>query len=281
MIDEIKIPPSHWATAPRQVSIALTNECDLGCSHCFVSKHPAMLPYNQLQDWLYELDTHGCLGVGFGGGEPTLYPHLGKLCKFTAQHTRLAVTLTPHGHNLDHQMVESLAGNIHFIRVRMDGVETTYERIRGRSFNDLLQKFHHIRKLADFGVNYLVNAQTLSDLYTAATIAMDMGAKELLLLPELPTKHTTGIDQPTLFEFRNWVNRYKGSVSLTVSEAGAEGLPTCNPFEQETGLRSYAHINAKGLLKCSSFDSNGVPIHPHGLSNAITKLDNQYKGGAR
>jgi hypothetical protein len=36
------------------------------------------------------------LGVGFGGGEPTLYPHLVELCHYAAQNTGLAVTLTIH-----------------------------------------------------------------------------------------------------------------------------------------------------------------------------------------
>jgi len=101
LLDEVRVPPALWARAPRQVSIALTNACDLACSYCFAPKDPAVLAFEQVTDWLDELDANGCLGIGLGGGEPTLHPRLVELCQYATQHTRLAVTLTTHGHRLD------------------------------------------------------------------------------------------------------------------------------------------------------------------------------------
>ena len=74
LIDEIIPPVSMRSIAPRQVSIALTNACDLNCSHCYAPKNPAVLDFDRLKSWLAELDTNDSIGVGFGGGEPTLYP---------------------------------------------------------------------------------------------------------------------------------------------------------------------------------------------------------------
>ena len=34
LIDEIPLPTALHSRAPRQVSIALTNRCDLACVHC-------------------------------------------------------------------------------------------------------------------------------------------------------------------------------------------------------------------------------------------------------
>ena len=72
LVDEIKLPLNLWSAAPRQVSIALTNACDLTCAHCYAPKHSAALDFDQLTNWLIDLDLNGCIGVGFGGGEPTL-----------------------------------------------------------------------------------------------------------------------------------------------------------------------------------------------------------------
>jgi MoaA/NifB/PqqE/SkfB family radical SAM enzyme len=64
-----------------------------------------------------ELDAAGTLGVGFGGGEPTLFRALPEVCAYAAEHTGLAVTLTTHGHRWDNQLVASLRGAVQFVRV--------------------------------------------------------------------------------------------------------------------------------------------------------------------
>src|SRR5688572_26068527 len=73
LLDEVSVPSASWAQAPRYISMALTNACDLACPYCYAPKDPAILDFERVVTWLHELDEHGCLGVGFGGGEPTLY----------------------------------------------------------------------------------------------------------------------------------------------------------------------------------------------------------------
>jgi hypothetical protein len=73
------------------------------------------------------------------------------------------------------------------------------------------------------------------------------------------------------------VTRYSGRLLLATSETGAEGMPTCNPFPREDGLCSYAHIDANGVLKRSSFDTEGVPIGVDGLMPALAKLNEQTR----
>src|SRR5712692_127084 len=75
LCDEIQVPHALWASAPRQISVALTNRCDLSCPYCYAPKNRASLDLKTLIGWLCDLDSNGCLGVGFGGGEPTLYEH--------------------------------------------------------------------------------------------------------------------------------------------------------------------------------------------------------------
>src|SRR3981081_1504427 len=97
LFDEVRVPRAQWANAPRQISIALTNACDLACPYCYAPKNPAMLDFDRIVSWLSKCDLNGCLGVGFGGGEPTLYRRLPELCRHVSQKTGLAVTLTTHG----------------------------------------------------------------------------------------------------------------------------------------------------------------------------------------
>lgn len=138
LLDELRPKEADWSTSPRQVSIALTNVCDLHCAYCYAPKRKASLRTDKVLDWLKELDAEGCLGIGFGGGEPTLHPDFVDICKRVAGETQLAVTFTTHGHRLTPQLVDRLKGSIHFARISVDGVGRTYEEQRGKPFSSLL-----------------------------------------------------------------------------------------------------------------------------------------------
>ena len=170
LIDEIKPPSIVWSAAPRQVSIALTNACDLKCAHCYAPKIPARVSYEQIAEWTIELDHNGCIGVGFGGGEPTLFPLLPEICCYVTKHTSLAVSLTTHGHHLTDRYLDRIAGNINFIRFSMDGVRQTYEAVRGRPFRNLLSRIGATSKIARLE-STIGKQHDISDIDDAAAIA--------------------------------------------------------------------------------------------------------------
>ena len=275
LVDEVKTNESAWSLAPRHISIALTNACELSCPYCYAPKRPASLDFHLLTTWLKELDESGCLGVGFGGGEPTLYRQFSETCRFATENTNLAVTFTTHGHNLDEQLLAKLCGNVHFFRISMDGVNSTYEALRGRPFSSLLNRIRMARELAPFGINYVVNKQTIADLDRAISIAVNLGASEFLLLPEEPVNSQGGIEDCTLQKLREWIECYSGSIPLTISEANASGISVANPFANESGLRGFAHIDAKGILKRTSYDKEGQPIGASGVISALSLLNEE------
>lgn len=272
LIDEIKLPSHLWSAAPRQVSIALTNACDLTCAHCYAPKHSAVLDFDRLTSWLTDLDLNGCIGVGFGGGEPTLYPQLAELCIYATQKTGLAVTMTTHAHHLSDRLLQNLSGNVNFVRVSMDGVESTYESLRGRSFTVLIQRIEALGKIVPFGINFVVNSKTIDDLDRAIELSVKLGCAEFLLLPEEPTLQTKGIDRDTLSRLQEWVAKYRESIPLAVSEVRSDGFPTCNPLTGEVGLSSFAHIDASGTLKRSSYEPTGIQVLDSGIMSALHQL---------
>lgn len=273
LFDEVRVPASRWTPAPRSVSVALTNACDLSCPHCYAPKTPGSLRMRQLVRWLNELDQNGCLGVGFGGGEPTLFRDLPRLCRHVARETGLAVTMTTHGHWRDPSLAAELEGNVHFIRVSMDGIMDTYESIRGRPFGAFRNNIRRIGAVCPFGINFVVNAATFRDLDAAVDLAGKWGARQFLLLPQQRTAVQPGIDQETSEALARWVDGYRGPVLLAVSEDAMAGLPICDPFSEEPGLRGYAHIDAHGTLKRSSYTSEGVRIDDQGVMHALALLN--------
>lgn len=260
LLDEVAPPTSQWAKAPRYVSIALTNACDLSCAYCYAPKRPAALNADIVSTWLDELDRNGCLGIGFGGGEPTLFPRFAELCRFAAHRTTLAVTFTTHAHHIDERLAAALDGSVHFVRVSMDGVAATYERLRGRPFAALIDRIRMISAISKFGINFVVNAQTFPDIDRAVAIATELGALDFLLLPQQRSSGVRPIDDRTLADLRSWVHYYRGPLPLLISESAAEGMPYTCPVPNEPPLDAYAHIDARGLLKRTSFDLDGVAI---------------------
>lgn len=272
LLDEIVVPLNRRSTAPRQISIALTNRCDLACAHCYAMKSRHELPPDRVLTWLTDLDKHGTLGVGFGGGEPTLFPNFSNLCRAVTETTSLAVTFTTHGHHIDEKLANELKGSVQFIRVSMDGTGATYEAIRGRSFPSLVEKLSLVRSISRFGINVVVDDTTLKHLDDVALIAADTGASELLLLPKMQTSNVECISGNALSGLMAWVDAYNGPLTLCINETYAESFPTCNPLAGECGLLAYAHIDALGILKTSSYHKKGVLLGAGGIMQALNQL---------
>ncbi len=274
LLDEIPVPPSQRDPAPRFVSLAVTNACDLHCRFCYAPKHVARLDVATVVRWATELDEGGCLGLGLGGGEPTLHPDFAVLCQRLAAETQLAISFTTHGHRITKRMAEQLTGSIHFVRVSLDGVGATYERIRGRSFPVLLEKFRIVREIAPFGVNYVVNAETIGGLDVAAAIAFEHGASEMLLLPERPVANHGGIDATTSEALVDWVQR-NGHYRLAISDSTpVNGIAIADPFRDIDELTAFAHIDASGWLRSSSFSATGAHVQSS-IRAALEELRNQ------
>jgi MoaA/NifB/PqqE/SkfB family radical SAM enzyme len=272
LLDEISSAATLHSRAPRQVSIALTNRCDLACPHCYAPKSRDQLTFDAVAFWLAELDSNGTLGIGFGGGEPTLHPEFVRLCRHAATQTQLSVSFTTHGHHIDEELAEQLRGSVNFIRVSMDGVNATYESIRRRSFGKLLAHLEHVRSVSRFGVNVVINERTLPDLSEIAAVAAGAGACELLLLPQVPVRGAPAIAPKDLQALRKWVESYSGPLKLCINEASSDGFPVCDPFVSERGLRAYAHIDATGVLKSSSYAEQGVPLGQGSVLQALDRL---------
>jgi MoaA/NifB/PqqE/SkfB family radical SAM enzyme len=272
LLDEISVPPMEWARAPRHLAIALTNACDLHCPYCYAPKHNATLDPDTVLMWLTEADKAGCLGVGFGGGEPTTVRWFASLCQLAVQETDLAISFTTHGHRLSDELLNDLAGGVHFVRVSVDGVGEVYERLRRRPFGALVDRLSAVSAIAPFGINVVVNEATVDQLDAVVALAVETGAVEILLLPEQPTARAAGMSNHVGDQLRVWVTRYQGAVKLGVSEQGAGDLPVAEPFADQPSIERYAHIDASGVLRPTSFASSGIEIGADSFLTSYERL---------
>jgi len=275
LFDEIIPPESAWATAPRQVSIALTNSCDLSCEFCYAPKHGARLCVEKLFCWLHELDIFGCLSVGFGGGEPTLHSEFAAICEYVAKNTSMAVTFTTHGHRLTPELVDQLAGNVNFVRVSVDGVGDAYEQRRGRKFSSLISGLREAKRLGQVGLNVVISELNVAQLNAIADLAETIGASELLLLPQQATKRVNAAGKAVLDDISAWIANYQGRTRLALSATAEAVAPTIDPLNREKGMREYAHIDASGIVKANSFANTGIAIGRAGVMAALRRLEGE------
>ena len=274
LVDEINVLPSRWSKSPRHVSFALTNVCDLRCGYCYAPKNKSELDLNKLKSWIKELDQNGCLGIGFGGGEPTIYKNFVELCRYTSENTDLAVSFTTHGHRLRPFMAEQLNGYVHFIRVSMDGLSETYERLRGRSFEQFLSAISLAKMIAPFGINYVLNVDTLHELEAAIECAQQLGASEFLILPEI---NKTGASNSVHLRYlRDFLLEYKGDLPLRINQNCADGMPVANPFDDLDPLNAYAFVDARGFLRRTSYETGGVDISGSNIIKGLEIMRSQF-----
>jgi len=146
--------------------------------------------------------------------------------------------------------------------------------MRGRSFVALRSRLDLVRTLAPLGINFVVNSVTITDLDGAIHLASEIGATELLLLPERGINGRSGIDAITRAALSKWIHAYSGAIPLCISELDADA--SVYPiFTAEKGLRAYAHIDASGCLKRSSFDIDGRQIGSDGVISTLLELKKQ------
>ena len=258
LLDEIH--PVNLSEAPTIVSIALTGRCNLHCRHCFVPKSDRELPFDRLIGWLQELDDNGCLGVGFGGGEPLLYSRIFDVCDFVHAKTKMACTMTTNGVLLNERVISRLSPSLNFCRISMDGVGKTHETLRGVSFDLLLSAIHATVKSIKVGINYLINDLTIGELDRAVQIAEGEGVSELLLLPEVSSNRDLIVSEACMCQLRHWVEDYDGPIPIRVSESIMDVFPNAVSLPGDRSHRAYMHIDSDGVLKSSSFSSSGVKI---------------------
>jgi sulfatase maturation enzyme AslB (radical SAM superfamily) len=261
LFDEVEVPAGQVSRAPRYLSVALTNACELRCAYCYAPKYAAALDMGRVVAWAVELDGAGCLGVGFGGGEPTAYRRFAQLCAQIAESTSMAVTFTTHGHRLSPALADALRGSVHFARLSVDGVGATYERLRGRPFAAAISAAALLRSVAPVGINTVVNADTIGELDDVAEFAADVGASELLLLPEQPTAATAGISDGDAERLVRWIGTARTRVRLAIARSGLEtSVPAAEVIPGERPLDAHMHVDATGVLRPHAFASIGTSI---------------------
>jgi len=270
LLDEVKVPTGNCSIAPRTVSIALTNICDLKCSFCYAPKTLDSIPYDFVRTLMKKLDELGSLEITIGGGEPLLYPYFSELCNWVWDNTYLGVSVTTHGHHLSERIISEIEGKVSSMRFSIDGVEPYYSEVRGKPLQKLLDIIRNVRGKIPFGINTVVSPNKISELTDLIKLGIAMESQNILIIPE----HANGVFKLSKSEWRELneiIDDWKSKIQLyLVSEAYDYLVVDCLQTEIDNEFL-FAHISADGKLKVNSFCEEGIRIED------INKLEEYFK----
>ncbi len=141
-----------------------------------------------------------------------------------------------------------------------------------RSITQLRAALDAIAGDFQWGINTVINQDTIGDLDALVAVAAEHGASGTSPAPGAADRRTTGANEETLRVLQNWVAAYTVPVPLSTSAQAELGVSTADALPKEVGLRSYAHIDASGTARASSYAASGVRIGEDGVIAALQQL---------
>jgi MoaA/NifB/PqqE/SkfB family radical SAM enzyme len=248
--------------APRHMSIAVTNACNLNCGYCYIHHDKYELSIVDVKKWIDELNRSGCLSIGLGGGEPTLWNHIVEIIDYISS-TEMAVTMTTNG-SANVNFYLDIIEKLDLIRFSIDGLYSIYEKNRNQCFVDIIDKIKILKTKGDVGINYLLTDETVLQLDQFALFAKTLKPHEILLIPCLNKKGQRALSNKSIYFIQLWLDKYRNIFPLAFSYSGFDivknyALPI-QDFNNIKQCHYFMHINAKGELMKNAFNGLALPI---------------------
>jgi MoaA/NifB/PqqE/SkfB family radical SAM enzyme len=243
--------------APRVVQLGLTNRCNLRCSFCFRDRGlGSSWTAPEILAWGKALADEGVLELGFGQGEPLVFPEFPALVRRLARETPLAINFTTNGLRLD--------------EARLDEFDGAFGQIRLSHYDDndpLVRVGLLARRNARFGVNLLVTPERLVGLRATVESLVDAGCRDVLLLayngsdPELHL--SPRLDRELARIILDLHARHGAALALRLSVCFGRPLFEVPqfPIQADCGAGDdFITIDSeKRILPCS-FHANAIPV---------------------
>lgn len=256
LVDEIAVAPEEVDRVPRYVQWALLDACNLECSFCYASKGGARWSRERVLGLARDLDEWGVLEVALAGGEPFAYRGFEELLGHLWDTTGMAIHVTTNGLLIPEGFAERRAGRLGQVRVSVDGVGATYERLRGAPFAAVVAGLRRLRGLP-VGLNLLVTDETLPEFPLYLDFAAGEGIRDLLLLrPWGPGAAL--LAEPWRERVAEAAGRaLEGGFRVSLSCLfGDVGLPSLVPGPCGAG-REYLYLGSDGRVRASSTAAEG------------------------
>ena len=246
-----------------EISIELTNECNLKCKHCMnrskIEDEICGLSDDELDVLIEEFVDNNVEEVYITGGEPTLHPYFFEFVRKLHDNNILVLLATnayeiPDGFEL---IKEKVSG----IFVSIDGDQPTHDSFRG--VNGAYQKtMDNIKRYIAWGlpvrISTVVSSDNINSLESIIENVKAMGVYEIhftILVNVGRAKESFGqVDNRTYYDMVRKIHQLRdkyaeGGFAITMRRDGKLGIETDRCY----GGERMAHITATGLVAPCSY----------------------------
>ena len=272
LVDEINPEKETQSIAPRTFSIAITNDCNSNCSFCHIPKGEIYLSKDYILDFCKKVDELGSLDIAIGGGEPLLHPDIVEICKEIWNNTKLGISITTNGQLLNDTLISQLTGCISFLRVSIDSVNSDiYRSIRSFDFETLKENLLKLKGKIPFGINMVVNEQTILFLDENLQFAQSIGAEELLLLPIISNGQIS-LNLQYLKQLEIWIQENYQNFPIRILEQARRKINVPVLFDNDRYYSDYLYLSALKKLQNNSYENDNVQELEVGDIESVLKI---------
>lgn len=132
----------------KRIKISITNACNLGCAHCYLSDDDyVFLDFTSIKNLLDDAKKVGVEVIDLTGGEPTMHPHFKEIVRY-AHGLGFKINLSTNGLNLNNDdLLNLLADTKIECHISLDATsEEILSRIRGEGVYAALQNTFSLLK---------------------------------------------------------------------------------------------------------------------------------------
>ncbi|MDQ7822597.1 MAG: radical SAM protein [Candidatus Eremiobacteraeota bacterium] len=150
----------------RCLMINATHACNLKCHLCYLPERDTALDLS-LEEIKESIDAYPGYSIAFSGGEPTLYPHLPELIRYTFEKKKIPAVITNGVKLADYRYVKELReAGLTLLNFSFNGLkEEAYLGIEGT-------------KLLDIKLRALENVRKVGGIYTQVSFTMARGVND-------------------------------------------------------------------------------------------------------
>lgn len=270
MADKLKIKEKSDAiyvkniySAPLDAHFAVTTRCNMYCRGCYntiKSDKARDIDFDRAKKIIDNLSRLSLLSVSFGGGEPTLYPHIIELAEY-ARAKNILPNMTTNGLTMTADFAEKcrVFGNVHFSIHKPSDIETAFNAAE-------IYKKHTGKKA---GLNLLITTETYPLLEQIVNSAKASVFKKILFLRYKETKKNTNVSglnadnliKDALLKIKKLSKRscimFLFDCSSLQEIAALRLIPPANLEKADAngcmGANAYIAIDVDGMYKPCSF----------------------------
>lgn len=211
-----------WESDLQRCELILTDRCNFNCTYCrgIKKEYRGDISFEQAKE-IIDIWTSGKLkNIRFSGGEPTLWPYLLELVKYTKQTNKYIkhIALSTNG-SASHDMYLKLhRAGINDFSISLDACcATTADMMAGTKakFEHISSIIYLLSKLTYVSVGVVLNENNIVELKGIIEYASKIGVSDIRIIPSAQYNKINSFDFNTKYKILNYrLNNLKSGNTL-------------------------------------------------------------------